>query len=147
KEFIIDPYQIYWGRSHGADAILLITAILTDADLSELQALIHQLGMAALVEVHTQEELDRVLQIPDVRLIGINNRNLENFVVELEQTKVLMDRLDPDTRNKYLWVSESGIYTRQDLDFVKNCGASAVLVGESLIKQENIKEAVKSLIL
>ncbi|MCA6572854.1 MAG: indole-3-glycerol phosphate synthase TrpC [Pseudanabaena sp.] len=147
KEFIIDPYQIYWGRSHGADAILLITAILTDADLSELQALIHQLGMTALVEVHTQEELDRVLQIPDVRLIGINNRNLENFVVELEQTKVLMDRLDPDTRNKYLWVSESGIYTRQDLDFVKNCGASAVLVGESLIKQENIKEAVKSLIL
>ena len=103
--------------------------------------------MTALVEVHTQEELDRVLQIPDVRLIGINNRNLENFVVELEQTKVLMDRLDPVTRNKYLWVSESGIYTRQDLDFVQNCGASAVLVGESLIKQENIKEAVKSLTL
>ncbi len=146
KEFIIDPYQIYWGRSHGADAVLLIAAILTDADLTELQALIHQLGMTALVEVHTQEELDRVLQIPDVRLIGINNRNLENFVVELEQTKVLMDRLDPETRNKYLWVSESGIYTRQDLDFVQNCGASAVLVGESLIKQENIKQAVKSLI-
>ena len=146
KEFIIDPYQIYWGRSHGADAVLLIAAILTDADLTELQALIHQLGMTALVEVHTQEELDRVLQIPDVRLIGINNRNLENFVVELAQTKVLMDRLDPETRNKYLWVSESGIYTRQDLDFVQNCGASAVLVGESLIKQENIKKAVKSLI-
>jgi indole-3-glycerol phosphate synthase len=146
KEFIIDPYQIYWGRSHGADAVLLIAAILTDGDLTELQALIHQLGMTALVEVHTQEELDRVLQIPDVRLIGINNRNLENFVVELAQTKVLMDRLDPETRNKYLWVSESGIYTRQDLDFVQNCGASAVLVGESLIKQENIKKAVKSLI-
>ena len=146
KEFIIDPYQIYWGRSHGADAVLLIAAILTDADLTELQALIHQLGMTALVEIHTQEELDRVLQIPDVRLIGINNRNLENFVVELAQTKVLMDRLDPETRNKYLWVSESGIYTRQDLDFVQNCGASAVLVGESLIKQENIKKAVKSLI-
>jgi len=146
KEFIIDPYQIYWGRSHGADAVLLIAAILTDVDLNELQALIHQLGMTALVEVHTQAELDRVLQIPDVRLIGINNRNLENFVVELEQTKVLMDRLEPETRNKYLWVSESGIYTRQDLDFVQNCGASAVLVGESLIKQENIEEAVKNLI-
>lgn len=146
KEFIIDPYQIYWGRSHGADAVLLIAAILTDADLAELQALIHQLGMTALVEVHTQDELDRVLQIPDVRLIGINNRNLENFVVELEQTKVLMDRLDPETRNKYLWVSESGIYTRQDLDFVQNCGASAVLVGESLIKQENIEEVVKNLL-
>ena len=146
KEFIIDPYQIYWGRSHGADAVLLIAAILTDADLTELQALIHQLGMTALVEVHSQEELDRVLQISDVRLIGINNRNLENFVVELEQTKILMDRLDPETRNKYLWVSESGIYTHQDLDFVQNCGASAVLVGESLIKQENIEKAVKNLL-
>jgi indole-3-glycerol phosphate synthase len=146
KEFIIDPYQIYLGRSHGADAVLLIAAILTDAELIELQALIHQLGMTALVEVHTQAELDRVLQIPDVRLIGINNRNLENFVVELEQTKILMDRLDPETRNKYLWVSESGIYTRQDLDFVQSCGASAVLVGESLIKQENIEDAVRNLL-
>ncbi len=146
KEFIIDPYQIYLGRSHGADAVLLIAAILTDAELIELQALIHQLGMTALIEVHTQAELERVLQIPDVRLIGINNRNLENFVVELEQTKILMDRLDPETRNKYLWVSESGIYTRQDLDFVQSCGASAVLVGESLIKQENIEDAVRSLL-
>lgn len=146
KEFIIDPYQIYLGRSHGADAVLLIAAILTDAELIELQALIHQLGMTALIEVHTQAELDRVLQIPDVRLIGINNRNLENFVVELEQTKILMDRLDPVTRDKYLWVSESGIYTRQDLDFVQSCGASAVLVGESLIKRENIEDAVRSLL-
>ena len=146
KEFIIDPYQIYLGRSHGADAVLLIAAILTDAELTELQALIHQLGMTALIEVHTQAELERVLQIPDVRLIGINNRNLENFVVELEKTKILMDRLDPETRNKYLWVSESGIYTRQDLDFVQSCGASAVLVGESLIKQENIEDAVRSLL-
>jgi indole-3-glycerol phosphate synthase len=146
KEFIIDPYQIYLGRSHGADAVLLIAAILTDVELTSLQALIHELGMTALVEVHTQGELDRVLQIPDVRLIGINNRNLENFVVDLEQTKILMDRLDPAIRSKYLWVSESGIYNRQDLDFVQSCGASAVLVGESLIKQENIEEAVNSLL-
>lgn len=146
KEFIIDPYQIYWGRSHGADAVLLIAAILTDADLTELQALIHQLGMTALVEVHTQAELDRVLKIPDVRLIGINNRNLENFVVDLGQTKILMDRLDAATRDKYLWVSESGIYSRQDLDFVQNSGASAVLVGESLIKQSHIEKAVQSLL-
>ena len=146
KEFIIDPYQIYLGRSHGADAVLLIAAILTNAELTELQALIHQLGMTALVEVHTQSELDRVLQIPDVHLIGINNRDLETFVVELEQTKILMDRLDPVTRAKYLWVSESGIFTPQDLDFVQGCGVSAVLVGESLIKQQNIKEAVKDLL-
>ena len=146
KEFIIDPYQIYLGRSHGADAVLLIAAILTDAELISLQTLIHELGMTVLVEVHTQSELDRVLQIPNVRLIGINNRNLENFVVDLEQTKILMDRLDPAIRSKYLWVSESGIYNRQDLDFVQSCGASAVLVGESLIKQENIEEAVNSLL-
>ncbi|ELS33697.1 MULTISPECIES: indole-3-glycerol phosphate synthase TrpC [Pseudanabaena] len=146
KEFIIDPYQIYLGRSCGADAVLLIAAILTDEELTTLQALIHQLGMTALVEVHTQSELDRILHIPDVRLIGINNRNLENFVVELEQTKILMDGITPETRNQYLWVSESGIYTRQDLDFVQTCGASAVLVGESLIKQENIAEAVNKLL-
>ena len=146
KEFVIDPYQIYLGRSHGADAVLLIAAILTDSDLIELQALIHQLGMMALVEVHSQTELDRVLAIPDVRVIGINNRNLETFVVDLAQTKILMDRLDPSIRHKYLWVSESGIYTRQDLDFVQNCGANAVLVGESLIKQTNINEAVKTLL-
>ncbi len=146
KEFIIDAYQIYLGRSHGADAVLLIAAILTDAELISFQALIHQLGMTALVEVHTQAELDRVLQIPDVRLIGINNRDLETFVVDLAQTKILMDKLDPATRNKYLWVSESGIYSRQDLDFVQSCGASAVLVGESLIKQENIEEAVNNLL-
>jgi hypothetical protein len=72
--------------------------------------------------------------------------NLENFVVDLEQTKILMDSLDPAIRSKYLWVSESGIYNRQDLDFVQSCGASAVLVGESLIKQENIEEAVNSLL-
>ncbi len=147
KEFIIDPYQIYWGRSHGADAVLLIAAILTDAELSEFQTLIHQLGMTALVEVHTQAELERVLQIADVRLIGINNRNLENFVVDLAQTQILMMSLNPDIRQKYLWVSESGIYTRQDLDFVQNCGASAVLVGESLIKQPNIELAVQRLTL
>ena len=146
KEFIIDPYQIYLGRSHGADAVLLIAAILTDADLTELQALIQQLGMTALIEVHTQSELDRILQIPDVTLIGINNRNLETFVVDLAQTQILMDRLDPITRNKYLWVSESGIYTRDDLDFVQNCGASAVLVGESLIKQSNIEDTAKNLL-
>ncbi|MBD2175689.1 indole-3-glycerol phosphate synthase TrpC [Pseudanabaena sp. FACHB-1998] len=146
KEFIIDPYQIYWGRSHGADAVLLIAAILTDAELSEFQALIHHLGMTALVEVHTQAELDRVLQIPDTRLIGINNRNLETFVVDLAQTKVLLDGLDASVKNKYLWVSESGIYTRQDLDFVQDCGAGVVLVGESLIKHKDIKEAVNSLL-
>jgi indole-3-glycerol phosphate synthase len=146
KEFIIDPYQIYLGRSHGADAVLLIAAILTDDQLAELQSLIQQLGMTALVEVHTQAELDRVLQIPDVQMIGINNRNLENFEVDLAQTQRLMNSLSPEILAKYLWVSESGIYNHTDLIFVKNCGAGAVLVGESLIKQANIEAAVKNLL-
>jgi indole-3-glycerol phosphate synthase len=101
--------------------------------------------MTALIEVHTQQELSRVLQIADVRLIGINNRNLENFGVDLAQTQNLMMSLSPDIHQQYLWVSESGIYNRQDLDFVQQCGASAVLVGESLIKQPNIELAVQRL--
>jgi indole-3-glycerol phosphate synthase len=149
KEFIIDPYQIYMGRSAGADAVLLIAAILTNAELAEFHTLIQELGMTALVEVHTQAELERVLEIDmeinNVKLIGINNRNLETFVVDLTQTQILMNSLDATTRDKYLWVSESGIHVYQDLEFVRNCGAAAVLVGESLIKQENVETAIAAL--
>jgi indole-3-glycerol phosphate synthase len=146
KEFIIDPYQILWARLHGADAVLLIAAILTDEDLQEFANLIAQLGMTALVEVHTAAELERVLKLSNIRLIGINNRNLENFEVSLAQTEALLANLSQTQREAYLWVSESGIYTRQDLDFVQACGAAAVLVGESLVKQQDITEGVKQLL-
>lgn len=146
KEFIIDPYQIYWARLHGADAVLLIAAVLSDLDLQQLLTVVDKLGMSALVEVHTASELARVLQIKDVAIVGINNRDLETFAVDLAQTQKLMARLDDSTKQQILWVSESGIYTHKDLEFVANCGASAVLVGESLIKQDNIEMAVQRLI-
>ncbi|MEI6428987.1 MAG: indole-3-glycerol phosphate synthase TrpC [Pseudanabaena sp. ELA607] len=147
KEFIIDPYQILWARLHGADAVLLIAAILTDGDLQKFADLIAQLGMTALVEVHTAAELERVLKLDNVHLIGINNRNLENFEVTLAQTEALLANLSQAQRESYLWVSESGIYTRQDLDFVQACGAAAVLVGESLVKQPDITAGVQQLLL
>jgi indole-3-glycerol phosphate synthase len=146
KEFIIDRYQIYWARQHGADAILLIAAILSDRDLVDLGAIAQSLNMKILVEVHTQAELDRVLSLPNIEMIGINNRNLEDFTVDLAQTKILLDALSPQIKQNYLWVSESGLYTRQDLAFVANCGSGAVLIGESLVKQPDIEQAVRLLL-
>jgi len=133
KEFIIDPCQIYWARYHGADAILLITAILDDQDLAELQAIAQSLGMTALVEVHSLQELQRVLAIPQTQLIGINNRNLKTFAVDLQQTGKLMQSLSPEVLQRYTWVSESGIASKADLSYVRQCGVRAVLVGESLV--------------
>ncbi|BAQ66646.1 indole-3-glycerol phosphate synthase TrpC [Geminocystis sp. NIES-3709] len=146
KEFIIYPYQIYLARLNGADAVLLIAAILKDSDLRYFLKIIHSLGMTALIEVHTLEELDRVLSIEEVKLIGINNRNLENFEVSLETTKnILSARKETLLNRKITVVSESGLYTKSDLDFVKSAGANAVLIGESLIKQDNLETAINNL--
>jgi indole-3-glycerol phosphate synthase len=153
KEFIIDQYQIYIARLHGADAILLITAILSDQDLEDFGAIAHDLGMSVLIEVHTQAELERVLKLSHLELIGINNRNLETFTVDITNTKNLLEAagtasvgIAPNLKSEILWVSESGLYTNQDLQLVKKYGANAVLVGESLIKQENIQAATKLLL-
>ncbi|WP_013322481.1 indole-3-glycerol phosphate synthase TrpC [Gloeothece verrucosa] len=146
KEFIIDPIQIYWARKHGADAILLIAAILSDQQIQSFLKLIHRLGMEALIEVHTLGELDRVLKLSEVRLIGINNRNLEDFSVDLKTTQQLIAQRKEQIENLGITlVSESGIHTKSDLDFVLACGADAVLIGESLVKQIDIKTAIKNL--
>jgi indole-3-glycerol phosphate synthase len=152
KEFIIDPYQIYIARLHGADAILLITAILSDQDLQSFGAIARDLGMSVLIEVHTKSELERVMQLPNLDLVGINNRNLETFTVDITNTKHLLEAagtasviIAPNLKSEILWVSESGLYTNQDLELVAEYGANAVLVGESLVKQENIEEATKLL--
>jgi indole-3-glycerol phosphate synthase len=147
KEFIISTYQIYNARSHGADAVLLITAILNDSDLMEFSKLIYQLGMTVLIEVHSQVELARVIALKhhfklSQTLIGINNRNLETFTVDLEVTKTLIAALLPHQRNEWVWVSESGIHTPEDLAFVVQSGVGAVLVGESLLKQADLAEAI-----
>lgn len=146
KEFIIYPYQIYLARLKGADAVLLITAILKDSDLNYFLKIIHGLGMTALIEVHTLEELDRVLTLDGVQLIGINNRNLEDFSVTLDTTKaILAERKEIIKQKNITIVSESGLHTSADLDFVRVAGADAVLIGESLVKQHDITGAVQNL--
>ena len=146
KEFIIYPYQIYFARAKGADAILLIAAILEDKDLNYFIKITKALNMTPLIEVHTLEELDRVLSIDGVELIGINNRNLTDFSVSLQTTAdIFAARKEVLQQRNILIVSESGLYTPQDLHTVKQAGAKAVLIGESLVKQENIEQAVANL--
>ncbi|MDJ0576944.1 MAG: indole-3-glycerol phosphate synthase TrpC [Xenococcaceae cyanobacterium MO_234.B1] len=146
KEFIIYPYQIYFARAKGADAILLIAAILKDQDLNYFVKITKSLGMIPLIEVHSLEELDRVLAVEGVNFIGINNRNLEDFSVSLQTTQnILAVRKDILNEKNILIVSESGLHTRDDLNFVKDAGAKAVLIGESLVKQTNPEEAIKKL--
>jgi len=147
KEFIIDSYQIYFARAAGADAVLLIAAILSDQELQNFLRLIHDLGMNALVEVHTLTELDRVLQLDDLRLVGINNRNLEDFTVDLGTTQQLLAQRQQQVQSLDITVvSESGLYTPADLSVVSEAGVRAVLVGESLIKQSDVEQAVRSLL-
>ena len=146
KEFVIYPYQIYFARAKGADAVLLIAAILSNQDLQYFVKIIKSLGMTPLVEVHTLEELDRVLTIEGVDLVGINNRNLEDFTVTLQTTKDILEaRKDAFTQRNITVVSESGLHQPDDLNFVKKVGAKAVLIGESLVKQSDIQAAVKNL--
>jgi len=140
KDFVIYPYQIHRARLYGADAILLIAAILSDKDLHYFLKIAAAIGMATLIEVHTLEELDRVLSLPDLQperqLIGINNRDLETFTVDLETTaQLLADRAQAIHAQQLMVVSESGLHDRADLDRVQQAGASAVLIGESLVKQ------------
>ncbi|MGB8701004.1 MAG: indole-3-glycerol phosphate synthase TrpC [Thermosynechococcaceae cyanobacterium] len=135
KDFILYPYQIFLARSRGADAVLLIAAILPDQDLTYFLKIVKALGMCALVEVHTLEELDRVLALTDVELVGINNRNLEDFSVSLEVTCALIDQRHQALADKnILVVSESGLHQAADVQTVAQAGARAVLIGESLIK-------------
>ena len=146
KEFIIYPYQIYFARAKGADAVLLIAAILSDQDLTYFVKIAKSLGMTPLVEVHTLEELDRVLAIDGIELVGINNRNLEDFSVSLQTTQdILTARKDVLSERKITIVSESGLHTNADLQFVRDAGATAVLIGESLVKQDDPQQAVKDL--
>lgn len=146
KEFIIYPYQIYLARLKGADAVLLIAAILTDQDLQYFVKIINGLGMTALIEVHTLAELDRVIDIEGVNLIGINNRNLEDFSVDLETTCHLLAQRGEILQAKQIQVvSESGLHSAKDLQLVKQAGANAVLIGESLVKQPQPEKAIASL--
>jgi indole-3-glycerol phosphate synthase len=146
KEFIVDPYQIYFARFNGADAILLIAAILEDNTIKDFLQIAYSLGMTVLVEVHTLNELDRMLAIPGIKLVGINNRNLADFSVDLAITEdLLKQRQDVFKKLDITVVSESGLYAASDLAFVLKAGAEAVLIGESLVKQNDVEQAIRQL--
>ncbi|MGA1236460.1 MAG: indole-3-glycerol phosphate synthase TrpC [Limisphaerales bacterium] len=137
KDFIIDERQILEAVEAGADAILLIAAILDDERLRRFHHLATSAGLAALVEVHDEAELERAMAI-DAPLLGINNRNLKTFKVDLATTETLAHRLEMEGRlagqSPTLLVGESGIHTRQDVERLESCGARAILVGESLMR-------------
>ncbi len=153
KDFILSPYQLYQARAAGADAALLIAAILSDQDMGYLHKVARSLGLAVLVEVHDAQELERVLAIENLTapdsgtVLGINNRDLTSFAVDLATTEQLMQRYGDTIRQRgLLLVSESGLFTRDDLDRVQSAGADAVLVGEALMRQSDVTAALETLI-
>ena len=141
KDFTFDPYQIYEARSAGADAILLIAAVLGKGQMQELLSLTHQLGMNALVEVHSEEELETVLQIKP-RIIGVNNRNLKTFEVDFENTRRLRGMISEDV----LAVGESGLKSADDVRTMRDIGVDAILVGETLVKSKNLTATVREFV-
>ena len=146
KDFIIDERQILEAIEWGADAILLIVAILDDQQLRDYQTLAAAAGLAVLVEVHDEAELDRALA-SGAQLVGVNNRDLKSFKVDLGTTERLAEKLwaSADGKSKLL-VAESGIFTRADVERLKACGSGAILVGESLMRGGNIATKVGELL-
>lgn len=140
KDFIFDPYQVHEARAAGADAILLIVAILEPPQLGELLELAHSLGMECLVETHNEGELETAAEA-EAEIIGINNRDLHSFTTDLAVTQ----RLAPMVPEGKVVVSESGIFTRDDLDLLARASANAVLVGEALVTAPDIGEKVREL--
>ena len=141
KDFIHDPYQVYESRSYGADSLLLIVAILRPEKLEELLRLSQQLGMSCLVEVHNEDELEIALN-SGAQVIGINNRDLSTFTVDLTTT----ERLRPLIPQDRIVVSESGIKDRSDMERLRQWGVDAVLIGESLMSGANIAAKMKELL-
>jgi indole-3-glycerol phosphate synthase len=132
KDFLFDPYQLYEARANGADAVLLIAAILEKPLLDELLSIVKKLSMSALVEIHTKEELEKVLQT-DAEIIGINNRNLKTFNTDL-QTSIDLIADIPDSK---IIVTESGIKTKEDILKLSKAGVDAFLIGETFMRADN----------
>jgi indole-3-glycerol phosphate synthase len=135
KDFMIEEYQFYEAKAIGADAILLIAAILDDVQLRDFYQLSKELGLDALVEVHDERELERVLKL-DADIIGVNNRNLRDFTISLETTKRLAKLVPPQK----LLVAESGIMGDDDVRFLKECKVDAFLIGRALMENRHPKE-------
>lgn len=132
KDFMIDPYQFYEAKVIGADAVLLIAAILDDAEMKDFYQLSKELGLDALVEVHDEYEMERALKL-DVDIIGVNNRDLRDFTIRLDTTK----RLSVMVPKEKVFVAESGIITDEDVLFLKECRVDAFLIGRAFMEAEN----------
>ncbi|XAR55244.1 Indole-3-glycerol-phosphate synthase [Bertholletia excelsa] len=147
KEFIVDVWQIYYARIKGADAVLLIAAVLPDLDIRYMIKICKMLGLTALIEVHDEREMDRVLRIEGVELIGINNRDLGTFKFDISNTKKLLEgkRGEMIRKKDIIVVGESGLFTPADVAYVQECGVKAVLVGESLVKKSDPGKGIAEL--
>lgn len=141
KDFIFDPYQVYEARAYGADALLLIVAVLREEELAYLLSLSHKLGMGCLVEVHSEGEVEFALRC-EAGIIGINNRDLKSFAVDLTTTERLR-KLIPHDR---IVVSESGIKSRDDVARLRGWGVDAILVGEALVTAPDVAAKMKELL-
>jgi indole-3-glycerol phosphate synthase len=145
KDFIIDEYQVYESRALQADAILLIVRILDDAQLRDYRLLAESLEMAALVEIHDETELERALK-SEAAIIGINNRNLGDFTLDLATTERLAPKIGSGANEvRPIVVSESGIFTREDVERAARAGSDAVLVGEALMRADDVSAKVAEL--
>ncbi len=140
KDFIIDIYQVYQSRAHNADAILLIAAALSRTQLNEYEAIAHELGMTVLLEIHHEEELEKCISM-STPLWGVNNRNLRTFEVDLQQTIKLLPALNGKTV-----VTESGIFTTDDIHMMQQYQVNTFLIGESLMRKQNIAEELSLLV-
>ena len=146
KDFIIDPLQIYESCLIGADVILLIAAILNKQKIYRYLELARKLGREVIVEVHNLQELKMVLDTP-VTIIGINNRNLKDFSVDLQTTEKLLNSLTNLTNRKdYCIIAESGIKNKSDVDYLKKSGVDGVLIGETLMKAANPFQKIRELL-
>jgi indole-3-glycerol phosphate synthase len=141
KDFIIDEHQVYEAREAGADAVLLIVAMLSPDQIKDLIGLNSELGMTTLVEIHEEKELETALGA-GAKLLGINNRNLSDFSVKLQTSFDLLKKIPKGLAV----VSESGIFTREDAEKLREAGAGAILVGEAFMTAPNLEEAVKALL-
>ncbi|KAL4555344.1 hypothetical protein LXL04_037962 [Taraxacum kok-saghyz] len=147
KEFIVDAWQLYYARTKGADAVLLIAAVLPDLDIKHMIQICKMIGLTALVEVHDETEMDRMLAIDGIQLIGINNRNLETFKVDISNTMRLLEgkRGEKIRKKEIIVVGESGLFTPDDISYVQEAGVKAILVGESIVKQKDPTQGIKQL--
>jgi indole-3-glycerol phosphate synthase len=140
KDFTIDPYQLYEAKAAGADAVLLVVGAMTERELAGLHREAHALDLDAIVEIHDEEELERALEV-DADVLGINNRNLEDFSVDIQRTFDLL----ADVPAGKVVVSESGIQSREQIDELEQVGVDAVLIGETLMRAPDPEAAVREL--